>query len=442
VNNPLTPVDGPLTPGEATKQRRHRNRAMAASALSTSIEWYDFLLYGVAAATVFPRKFFPGSDPFLATLLSFSTFFVGFVGRPIGAAIFGHFGDRVGRRKLFIVTVMLMGLSTMGIGLVPSYEMIGIWGAVLLTVGRVLQGISLGGAWSGSVLIAGEWSDPKRRGFATSLAQAGGPFGMVLANSALGFMTLVTSEQQFFDWGWRVPFVSTIVLVLISLYIQLGIAETPVFAHHKATGTITRAPVAKVVRKNWRQIGLITLVRTGQQVQFYIFTTYIISYATTRLGFARGTVLNFVIIETMISSMTVVLFGCLSDTFGRRRLIALGCILMIGFPFLYFAMLDTKSWMLAFLAITIALPLQDLQYGPQAAFISETFPGSLRYSGSGLGYQLASITAGGPAPILAALLLRRFDTSMAIAAYMSACSVISLASVLMLQDHSGTLDRQ
>jgi len=432
----------PLTPSDATKQRRHRNRAMAASAFSTTIEWYDFLLYGVAAATVFPRKFFPESDPFIATLLSFSTFFVGFVGRPIGAAIFGHFGDRVGRRKLFIVTVMTMGLSTMGIGLVPSYEMIGIWGAVLLTVGRMLQGISVGGAWSGSVLIAGEWSDPNRRGFATSFAQAGGPFGMVLANGALGFMTLVTSEQQFFDWGWRVPFVSTIVLLLISLYIQFGIAETPVFEHHKATGTIVRAPVAEVVRKNWRQIGLTTFLRTGQQVQFYIFTTYIISYATTQLGFARGTVLNLVMIETLISAMTVVLFGRLSDTFGRRRLIALGCVLMIGFPFLYFAMLDSKSWTLAFLAIVIALPLQDLQYGPQAAFISETFPGSLRYSGSGLGYQLASITAGGPAPILAAILLREFGTSTAIAVYMSVCSVISLASVLMLRDHSGTLDRQ
>ena len=424
------------------REAKHRSRAMAASAFSTSIEWYDFLLYGVAAATVFPRKFFPESDPFIATLLSFTTFFVGFVGRPIGAAIFGHFGDRMGRRKMFIVTVMMTGLSTAGIGLVPSYETIGIWGAILLTAGRVLQGISLGGAWGGSVLIAGEWSDPERRGYATSFAQAGGPFGMVLANGALGFMTLVTSEQQFFDWGWRVPFISAIVLVLISLYIQFGIAETPVFAHHQATGTVARAPVAAVVRKHWRQIALTALLRTGQQVQFYIFTTYIIFYASNRLGFTRGTVLNLVMIETLISAMTVVLFGHLSDVFGRRRLILLGCILMLGFPFLYFAMLDTKSPLLAFLAIVIALPLQDLQYGPQAAFISENFPGSLRYSGAGLGYQLASITAGGPAPIIAALLLRQFGTPVAIAVYMSACSLISLASVLMLRDHSGTLDLQ
>ena len=435
-------VENPAAASEAGKQRRHYIRAVGASALSTSIEWYDFLLYGVAAATVFPRKFFPGSDPFIATLLSFSTFFVGFVARPIGAAIFGHYGDRLGRRKLFIVTVMMMGLSTMGIGLVPSYETIGVWGAVLLTVGRILQGISLGGAWAGSVLIAGEWSDPKRRGFATSFAQAGGPFGMVLANGALGFMTLVTSEQQFLDWGWRVPFVSTIVLVLISLRIQLGIIETPVFAHHQARGTIAPAPVIEVVRKKWREIMWTMLLRTGQQVQFYIFTTYIIAYATTHLALSRRTILNFVMIETLISATTVVLFGRLSDTFGRRRLIALGCVLMIGFPFLYFRMLDIGSLPLAFLAIVIALPLQDLQYGPQAAFISETFPASLRYSGAGLGYQLASITAGGPAPILAAILLREFGTSQAIAVYMSACSAVSLASVYMLLDRSGTLDNQ
>jgi MFS family permease len=440
VSNTSVSVENPSKESEARKRRRHYIRVVGASALSTSIEWYDFLLYGVAAATVFPRKFFPASDPFIATLLSFSTFFVGFAARPVGAAIFGHYGDRLGRRKLFIVTVMMTGLSTTAIGLVPSYQTIGIWGAILLTVGRMVQGTSLGGAWAGSVLIAGEWSDPKRRGFATSFAQAGGPFGMVLANGALGFMTLVTSEQQFLDWGWRVPFVSTIVLVLVSLYIQLGIMETPVFVHHQARGTIVPAPVMEVVKRKWREIMWTMFLRTGQQVQFYIFTTYIIAYATTHLAFSRQTILNFVMIETLISAATVVLFGRLSDTFGRRRLIALGCILMLGFPFLYFAMLDTGSRVLAFLAIAFALPLQDLQYGPQAAFISESFPGSLRYSGAGLGYQLASITSGGPAPILAAILLHQFGTPQAIALYMSACSAVSLASVCMLPDRSGTLD--
>jgi len=325
---------------------------------------------------------------------------------------------------------------------VPSYETIGIWGAVLLTIGRILQGMSLGGAWGGSVLIAGESTDPKRRGFTTSFAQAGGPFGMVLANAALGLVTAFATERQFLDWGWRIPFVSTILLVVITLWIQRGVVETPVFDSHKSRGTIARTPVSDVVKKNWREIALTALLRTGQQVQFYIFTTYIIAYATTQLGFARGRVLNLVMIETLISSTTVVLFGRLSDAYSRRRFIAVGCVLMLVFPFVYFSLLNTKSLLLVALAIIIALPLQDLQYGPQAAFISESFPGSLRYSGAGLGYQMASITAGGPAPIIAVLLLRRFGTSTSIAVYMAVCSAISLASVYALSDRAGTLDHQ
>src|ERR1700730_37094 len=208
-----------------------------------TIEWYDFFLYGVAAALVFPQKFFPRSDPFVGQLLSFTTFFIGFVARPIGAAIFGHFGDRVGRKALLIATMMLMGLATVGIGLVPDYSVIGMWGAVLLTVGRVLQGIGVGGAWSGSVLMAGEWTDPKRRGFTTSFAQFGAPAGMVLANGALALMTAVTTEEQLLSWGWRVPFLASVVLILVGVYIRLGILETPVFARLKASGKVSKAPV-------------------------------------------------------------------------------------------------------------------------------------------------------------------------------------------------------
>jgi len=423
-------------------RRRHLVRAVTASAIGTTIEWYDFFLYGVAAATVFPQKFFPGSDPFIGTLLSFSTYFVGFAARPLGAAIFGHYGDRVGRKALLIITMMMMGVATVGLGLVPSYATIGIWGAVLLTLGRVLQGISVGGEWSGSVLIAGEWTDPNARGFTTSFAQLGAPAGMVLANGALALMTVVTSEADFLDWGWRIPFLASIVLVFVGLYIRIGILETPVFARLKAQGTVSSAPVLDVLKKNWRQVVLTALLRTGQQVPFYIFTTYIITYATQQLGFGRSTILNFVMIQSIISTMTIPLMGHLSDIYGRRRITALGCVVMMIFPFVYFWLLDTRSVWGVFVAIAVGLPLHDLQYGPQAAFIAESFPGSLRYSGSSLGYQLASITAGGPAPILAVILLRQFGTSMAIAVYMSICAMISLACVYALSEQAGVLDHR
>ena len=404
---------------EGPQKQRQLVRAVAASAIGTTIEWYDFFLYGVAAATVFPQKFFPGSDPFVGTLLSFSTFFIGFAARPLGAAVFGHFGDRVGRKALLIITMMMMGIATVGIGLIPAYESIGVWGAVLLVVGRIFQGLSVGGEWSGSVLMAGEWADPKRRGFTTAFAQFGAPGGMVLANGALALMTVMTTEEQFVEWAWRIPFLASIVLVFVGLYIRIGVLETPVFARLKARGGVVKTPLVDVVRKHWREIVLTMLLRTGQQVEFYIFTTYIITYGTQQLGFSRSTILNFVMLQALLSLPMTLFMGHLSDRFGRRRIVGIGCVVMLVYPFVYFSLLDTRSIALVFLAIFIALPLHDMQYGPQAAFISASFPGSLRYSGSSLGYQLASITAGGPAPIIAVLLYRQFGTSTAIAAYMS-----------------------
>jgi len=422
--------------------RKNRLRAVVSSSVGTTIEWYDFFLYGVAAATVFPQKFFPSSDPFVATMLSFTTFFVGFAARPIGAAIFGHFGDRVGRKKLLVFTMIVMGASTMGVGLIPSYETIGVWGGILLTVGRILQGLAIGGQWSGSVLMAAEWTDPKARGFTTSFAQLGAPAGMVLANGALSLMTAFTDDKAFLDWGWRVPFLLSVALVIAGFYIRAGVKETPVFEELKKSGQLVKAPLKDVLRKNGRQVAITALLRTSQQVCFYIFTTYIITYATQTLGFARGLVLNMVMIQALISCLTIPLFGHLSDKYGRRMITAIGCTLMLVFPFIYFGLLDTKSLPLVFLAIVVALPVQDLQYGPQAAFISEAFPGSLRYSGSSLGYQLASITAGGPAPIVATLLFREYGTSMAIATYIAICSVISLICVFLLPEGAGERDRE
>lgn len=425
---------------EPVDTRRHRVRAVVSSAVGTTIEWYDFFLYGIAAATVFPQKFFPESDPFVATLLSFSTFFVGFAARPLGAAVFGHYGDRIGRKALLVTTMVLMGVATMAIGMVPSYEQIGIWGAVLLSIGRVLQGMAVGGEWSGSVLMAGEWTDPKRRGFTTSFAQFGAPAGLVLANGALALMSAGTSEADFLAWGWRIPFLASVVLIFVGLYIRLGVLETPVFAAHKAAGTLAKAPLVDTLRHHWRVVLLATLLRSGQVVPFYIFTTYIITYATQQLGYSRETVLNFVMIQSVLSMATIPLMGHLSDRFGRRQVIAVGCVAMVFFPFAYFWMVNTGSLALGLIAIALGLPIHDIQYGPQAAIIAEAFPGSLRYSGSSLGYQFASITAGGPAPIVALLLFREFGTAMAVAAFMAVCSLISLAALWALPHRSGELD--
>ena len=423
-------------------RKRMMAKAVVASAVGTTIEWYDFFLYGVAAALVFPRIFFPASDPFTGTLLAFSTYFVGFVARPFGAAFFGHYGDRLGRKAALIATLLLMGIATTGIGLVPGYDRIGIWGAVLLIIGRVLQGVGVGGEWGGSVLMAGEWTDPKRRGFTTSWAQFGAPAGMVLANGALALMTYTTSDEAFLSWGWRVPFLLSLTLVAVGLYIRVGILETPVFASLKAKGKVERAPVIEVVIKNWREIILTALLRTGQQTPFYIFTTYILTYGTQVLGLTRGFVLNLVMLQALVSMATIPWFGHLSDLYGRRAVTAVGCLVMIVFPFVYFGMLDTRVTALIALAIVLGLPLHDLQYGPQAAYIAEAFPGSLRYSGASLGYQLASITAGGPAPIVALYLYATYKTSVAVATYVSLTAVVSLICVWLMHDRAGSLDHK
>jgi metabolite-proton symporter len=417
-----------LTPEERAKQLR---RAIVASAVGTAIEWYDFFLYGVAAALVFPERFFPKSDPLTGTLLAFSTYFVGFVARPVGAAIFGHYGDRIGRKASLIATLLLMGIATMGIGLVPSHESIGIWGAVLLTIGRLLQGIGVGGEWGGSVLLAAEWGKKENRGFIASWPQWGAPVGLVLANGALSAMTVIAGDS-FSTWGWRVPFLASIVLVGIGFYIRNGILETPVFAKIIAEKRVVRTPVVEVLKTSRREVVLTALLRTGQQTAFYVFTTFVLSYGTQTLRFERRAVLNDVMLAALISMVAIPLWGSLSDRIGKQRLIAIGCGIMILFPFPYFMMLDTATPVLVLGAILLAQPIHDLQYAPQAAVIAESFPAGIRYSGASLGYQLASITAGGPAPIVALWLFQRAGTSMAVAAYLSLTSVVSLGALALL----------
>ncbi|OFW24101.1 MAG: MFS transporter [Acidobacteria bacterium RIFCSPLOWO2_02_FULL_65_29] len=425
------------------EETRHRQlvRAVVASTVGTTVEWYDFFLYGSAAALIFPKLFFSNVDPDLGSILSYITFFAGFAARPVGAAIFGHWGDRIGRKALLVTTMLVMGVSTTAIGLVPTDQSIGVWGAVLLTILRAMQGIAVGGEWSGSVLMAGEWAPPGRRGFTTSFPQMGAPLGMMMANSALSFMTSTLDEAAFLSWGWRVPFLASIVLIAIGLWIRIGILESPVFANIKAERKIVRAPIVETLKTNWREVVLTTLLRTGQLAPYYITTTYILTYGTQQLGMSRAVLLNCVIVRSIGSLVVLPLAGHLSDRFGRKRIIGAGCVGTGLWVFVLFAFLDTKSIPLIIVALLVDGMLQDLQYGPQAAIISESFPASRRYTGSGLGYHLAAITAGGPAPVIAAWLFRTYQTSTAISMFALGTTLVSLATLRFLQDKAGTLDR-
>ena len=422
-------------------RRRHLRRAVAASTIGTTVEWYDFYLYGAAAALVFPKLFFSNLDPALGSLLSYVTFFAGFAARPFGAAIFGHFGDRIGRKALLVTTMLIMGIATVCVGLVPSYERIGIWGAVVLTVLRALQGIAVGGEWSGSILMAGEWAAPGRRGLAMSFPQMGSPLGAIMANSALAIMSTTLDDSAFLEWGWRVPFLASVVLIVIGLWIRIGTLESPVFTALKAERKIVRVPIAEVLRLNWRQVVLTMLLRTGQLAPFYITTTYVLTYGTQVLGLDRADLLNAVSIRAIGSLAVLPVAGYLADRYGRRRIIGIGAAGTGLWVFALFALMNTRAMPFVILGLLVDGMLQDLQYGPQAAVIAENFPASRRYTGSGLGYHLAAITAGGPAPAVAAYLFLVYQSSTAIALFALATTIVTLATLPWLRENAGALDR-
>lgn len=425
----------PQAPRSPAGHRRQLVRAVTAAAIGSAIEWYDFFLYGVAAALVFPKLFFPQSDPFTGVLLAFSTYFVGFLARPLGAAFFGHWGDRVGRKATLVATLLLMGLSTVVIGLIPSHATIGVWGGVLLVLMRILQGVGVGGEWGGAVLLAMEWSDTKRRGLMASWPQFGVALGLVLANAAIAAASWLAGPA-FLDWGWRVPFFLSIGLVGVGLWIRLGIEETPVFAAVKAENRVVERPVREVLRLQWREVLLTALARSGQQAPFYVFTTFVLDYGTRVLGQARQDMLNLVMVASCMMMVTVPFWAHMSDVIGRKRMVMLGAAAMIPFSFVYFALLDTRQAALMAVAIVLSLPVHDMQYGPQAAFIAESFTPRLRYSGASLGYQLASITSGGPAPLIALWLYETTKSSLAIAAFMATFAVIGLVAAGLLPDRS------
>jgi metabolite-proton symporter len=429
--DPVTPV---LSTSEHDLQLR---RAVIASTVGTAIEWYDFFLYSTVTGLVFAKLFFPHSDPWVGTLEAFAIYAVGFIARPVGAAIFGHYGDRIGRKSTLIATLLLMGLATAAVAIVPTYQSIGIWGAVLLTVLRFIQGVGVGGEWGGSVLMSMEWArNDKSRGLVASWPQFGVPCGLFLANLAvLAFSQM--SGESFVAWGWRIPFALSLVLVGVGLYIRLGIMETPVFAKLLAEQKIDRTPMLTVITEHPKEILLSAFARMAEQAPFYIFTAFIFSYGTGTLHVSRDFLLMAVLAASLLSFVSIPVFGHLSDHIGRKNMYMIGAAVTGVFGFIYFALLGTGSEPIIFFAIILSLIPHDMLYGPQAALIAESFTGRLRYSGASLGYQLASIIAGGPAPLIAAWLFGTYNSTTAIAIYIAACAVITLIATALMTDYTG-----
>ena len=430
----VTTTYAPLPAAEHSAQLR---RAVIASTVGTAIEWYDFFLYGTAAGLIFGKLYFPNQDLLAGTLLAFGTYFIGFAARPVGAAIFGHYGDRIGRKATLIATLLCMGLATFAIAFVPTFASIGIWGAIILTILRAIQGIGVGGEWGGSVLLAMEWSRTHgQRGLVASWPQFGVPCGLLLSNLAvLAFSAW--SGEQFVTWGWRIPFALSIVLVGVGLWIRLGILETPVFQQLLDKKKIEKAPTIEVCKKQPREIILSALLRISEQAPFYVFTAFIFAYAVGTLHMSRDLILGAVMAAACLSFISIPLSGHISDRIGRKKMYLIGVVLtgLWGFP--YFSLVDTAIPSLVFIAIVLSLIPHDIQYGPQAAFIAEAFTPRLRYSGASLGYQLASIVAGGPAPLIATALFAAYHSGYAVAVYIAACAIVSLVAAALMPDHTG-----
>ncbi|AWK12829.1 MFS transporter [Streptomyces spongiicola] len=412
-------------------------RIVAASLIGTTIEWYDFFLYGSAAALVFNKLFFPDSDPLVGTLLSFLTYAVGFAARPLGALVFGHYGDRLGRKKLLVLSLLLMGGATFAIGLLPTHATIGSAAPVLLTVLRLVQGFALGGEWGGAVLLVSEHGDARRRGFWASWPQTGAPAGQLLATGVLAALTAVLSESAFISWGWRIPFLLSGVLVFVGLWIRLSVDESPVFKaalaqaeQRKAeSGQVEKMPLVAVLRHHWRDILIAMGARMAENISYYVVTAFILVYATTSAGLSKQTALNAVLIASAVHFAVIPFWGALSDRLGRRPVYLIGAVGVGAWMFPFFALIDAGSFGSLLLAVTVGLVLHGAMYAPQAAFFSEMFATRMRYSGASIGAQFSSVAAGAPAPLIATALLAEYGGSTPIALYVIAAALLTVVAV-------------
>jgi metabolite-proton symporter len=428
-------------PSREGERRTGVARIVTASLIGTTVEWYDFFLYGSAAALVFNTLFFPNHDPLVGTLIAFASYAVGFLARPLGGLVFGHFGDRLGRKRLLVLSLLIMGAATFAMGLLPTYAAIGVAAPILLTSLRLVQGFALGGEWGGAVLIVSEHGGERHRGFWASWPQAGAPGGNLLATGVLAVLALVQSDETFLSWGWRVPFLLSGVLVVIGLWIRISVSESPVFlqaqAEAAASGAARKLPIVQVFQQSWREvIGAIGL-RFGENISYYILTTFVLVYVTTHLGLERSLALNAVLIASAVHFAAIPLWGALSDRIGRRPVTLIGAIGMAAWAFAIFTLTDSGSFWVICLTVTTGLLFHGAMYGPQAAFVSELFDTRVRYTGAAIGSQLASIVAGGVAPLIAVALLGRYDSAFPVSLYLCAAAVVTAITAAVIRETRG-----
>jgi MFS family permease len=424
-----------VTTAEQNSARRaSAGRRATASLVGTTLEWYDFTIYNNLAALIFNRLFFPSFDPLTGTILAFSTYAVGYVSRPFGGVIFGHMGDKLGRRTVLVVTLIVMGLTSVAMGLLPTYESIGVSSAILLVTLRFIQGAALGGEWAGAVLIAVEHGKQNQRGRNASWTQCGPALGILLGTGCLALATYLASPEAFLAWVWRIPFAFSIVLVLFGLWVRRGVEETPMFKELAESGAKAKAPIGEVARFHWRRMLIAGGVRIGSDVVYTLALVFPLTYVTTVLNLSRTTALTSIMIATVFNASTIPLFGALSDRLGRRPVYAAGALLSIPWAFAFFAMADTKNPVLIVLAVIMGGILHAAMYGPQGAFIVEQFPTRVRYAGASVSYTMAGIVGAGIAPLIFVSLLRAYQTTTPLSVYVIVSVCITCIALLAARE--------
>jgi MFS family permease len=409
-------------------------RLAAASSVGTTLEWYDFTIYNIMAALVFNVVFFPKYDPMVGTLLAFSTYAVGYFSRPLGGFLFGHLGDRLGRRFVLFATLILMGTATCLIGLLPSYQHWGVWSPALLVLLRFIQGAALGGEWAGAVLLSLEHGNARQRGRNGSYAQLGPACGTILGAATAAGITLWLAPASFESWGWRTPFALSAVLVAFGIWVRGGVAETPAFTQLRSHRSTSSAPIKEVARHHLRALLTSIGARVGPDVAYALLVVFTLTYATTILHLPRSLALTATVIGAACNAVAIPVFASLSDRIGRRPVYAVGALLMIFWAFVYFKLMDTRQPLLIDIAVAVGLTLHASMYGPQAAFIAEQFPARVRYAGSSMAYTLTGLVAGGVAPLLFSALYRAYGSSIRLSLYVTAALAVTLIALAQTRE--------